>query len=131
MNIINLSEIIAERNKECSPEDIWEKGYSLLANLPSEDHGLILEFIMQYIVKEVEIGLGVVTTDEHIETPFFDRIDDVYRDATKDCYFCAGTNVDPREIPFTKDSVLCPQCYMKVRKFLMFRDAEKTLNTII
>ena len=126
--VINLTEIIAEKtrkNKLYSAKEIREKGYSALKKLPTEEQGFIVELLMQYIIKEVEIGRGVVTPDKPTETPFFDRIDDVYRDSVSDCYFCAGTEIDPRETPFTKDTVVCPQCQLKLASYQRLRNTLK------
>ena len=116
-NTIDITKILQERarkNKGYAPEETWEKGFNELEKIGLEKAGFIVEFIVQYIEKEVGVGLGVIDAGETIETPIFDRIDDIYRDAASSCYFCAGTEIDPNEVGFTKSTKLCPICRMKL-----------------
>jgi len=96
-----------------------EKGRELLASVPAEEAEETIRFIIDYIVEETRIGLGLVHTEESVKTPIFDKIDDVYREASKirNCYFCSGTDIDPNDEEFNKDTHVCMYCTLKLANY--------------
>lgn len=119
-NIVDITKILQGKIRKeqiTEPEEIWRKGHAILSKLSVEERALVVEFLTQYIVVEVQVGLGVIKADGFVSTPIFDRIDDVYRDAASDCYFCAGTEIDPNDVKFTNDTKVCPHCQIKLNNF--------------
>jgi len=108
---------------------LMEKGRELLASVPSEEAEETIRFIIDYIVEETRIGLGLVHTEESVKTPIFDKIDDVYREASRirNCYFCSGTDIDPNEQEFGPDTNVCLHCTLKLANYTKAMGVEPRL----
>lgn len=96
-----------------------EKGRGLLASVPSEEAEETIRFIIDYIIEETKVGLGLVEVEGDIKTPIFDKIDDVYREASRkrNCYFCSGTDIDPNADEFGPDTHVCMHCTLKLANY--------------
>lgn len=91
----------------------------VLNTMDQEDANAILAFILTYVMKEVEAGLGLIDSDDDDDLQIFGKIDERYQKAAAGCYFC-DKGVDPNETGFTKDTGVCMMCQLKLRKLLEF-----------
>ena len=82
----------------------------------SDDPNGIIQLIMLIVIKECEIGLGLLEEGEDLDLHFFNEIHDVYQRAAGECYFCLDN--DPNEIKFDKDTRVCIPCKKKLANFL-------------
>ena len=72
----------------------------------------IITFTLRAIELDCEIGLalGEYADEKYldIETPLFDKINNMYRDAAAGCYFCdKGVDPNARDLITKPRSVLC------------------------
>ncbi len=109
MTVVELTEILLKRKSA-------ESKKALEALMASSDPDAIIKFIVEVILAECEIGLGLMDWDDDDELKFFNQINDVYQEAAGDCYFCR--ELDPNEIKFDKNTQLCMTCQLKMRNFL-------------
>jgi hypothetical protein len=95
---------------------------NILNAMPVKDALCILEFIMDYVIMETRVGLGLVDVPDDMEEPdisslkMFNKIADCYEEAAAGCYFCSEV-VDPNEDEFGPDTRLCMMCKLKLANF--------------
>ena len=77
---------------------------------------------MDQVLREIRVGLGLVIADNEdelekteraggIALPLFEQVNEVYRQAAGNCYFCSDTD------PYKGDGEhLCATCALKMRK---------------
>ena len=106
-----------------------DMGKDILESLTVEEADAMFGFVFDMILTNVEIGLGVIDTDDNpvlekaIEQMtdedmfFFKEINDIYRKAHSNCYFCRD-DVDPNGEPITKETHICLRCQLKLGNFL-------------
>ena len=108
--IVDLSEAILRKKNAAAKK-------ALTALQETKDPDAIIKVILDVIVAECEIALGLIELDDDdIVLDFFDQVNSVYQEAAGDCYFCC--DLDPNEIKFEKSTPLCMTCKMKMRNFL-------------
>jgi len=86
-------------------------------NLSNED----LDGVREYMLMELKLFLGVLPTEsddiDEAEMLFAEHIQDVYDDASKDCYFCSD-EVDPNEEEYGEKRKACLMCTLKLESFI-------------
>jgi hypothetical protein len=94
-----------------------DMGKDILESLTVEEADAMFGFVFDMILTNVEIGLGVIDTDDNpvlekaIEQMtdedmfFFKEINDIYRKAQGNCYFCRN-DVDINGEPITKATLI-------------------------
>ena len=78
----------------------------------------IVRLISDLVVKECEVGLGLIDVNEDLELHFFGMVNEVYQQAAGDCYFCS--DVDPNEKEVDMQTQFCPDCKLKLSNFAQF-----------
>jgi hypothetical protein len=122
--IININKILQERNPSVS-----QIGLSVLQSLKPEEADAATQFIFNMILINVEIGLGIIETDDDPELEaaideftdedmiFFEKINDAYKRSVRNCYFCRN-DVDPNDEFVTKETYICLICSRKLKNFI-------------
>ena len=77
--VIDLTKILNKR-KAVHP------GMQILRALPEDDANQIVQVIMEVILKEVRIGLGLEPGTDELK--FFELVNDVYKEYYGGCFFC-------------------------------------------
>ena len=81
----------------------------------------IISFTLHCVELDCEIGLSIGDyADEEfidIDTPIFNEIDNMYRDAAAGCYFC-DNSIDPNADEFNQDTKMCLICQLKAGNLL-------------
>ena len=88
----------------------------LLDSLPREDVEAIILLVAGMFLDEIEDGLNDDEFNPE-ERPFFEAVNDLYRDAETGCYFC-DYRIDGNEAEFNLDVHLCLLCMMKIANVL-------------
>jgi hypothetical protein len=115
---------------------LWNKrptylniGRDIFESLNPEQADAMVGFIFDMIRTNVEVGLGVIDTDDNPvaekaieeltdeDMIFFKEINDIYLRAHGNCYFCRD-DVDPNEETITKETHICFRCQLKLGNFL-------------
>lgn len=97
-------------------------GQRILRNLPPDELQAVMEYFLNYVFNEVRMGLGIADLPEGVEEPdiedlkIFNKIADIYEEATGGCYFCSHS-VDPNEDEFGPDTEICLMCKLKLANF--------------
>ena len=95
--------------------DWYKKGIDAIKNSP--DATDIVNFFLNYIVTEIEIGLGLIEVDDDLQDlKFFEEIDNLYNRAAGGCLFC-DKSIDPNEISVGPETKICATCKIKLKKF--------------
>ena len=85
----------------------------------------IIKFTLRAVELDCQIGLalGEYCDEKYldVETPLFDEINNMYRDAACGCYFC-DNGVDPNAEEFTSETPLCYMCRLKLTKIAEYND---------
>uniref|UniRef100_A0A6M3L009 Uncharacterized protein n=1 Tax=viral metagenome TaxID=1070528 RepID=A0A6M3L009_9ZZZZ len=113
MKIINLLDRCSKKENQWAVDT-----FKVLHDSPVGDD--IVTLILEIIVKECEIGLGLLDIEDgdDLDLYFFKRVHDVFQQAAGDCYFCR--DLDPNDIRVDKDTQVCPMCRKKLANFLRF-----------
>ena len=108
--VVNFHEIFAIKKSNEA-----KKALKLLQ--ATSDPDAIIKVILEVIVAECELGLGLTELDDDdMVLDFFNQVNAVYQEAAGDCYFCC--ELDPNEVKFDRNTSLCMICKMKMRNFL-------------
>ena len=124
--VIDITRLLRSKNPTYR-----DMGKDILESLTVEEADAMFGFVFDMILTNVEIGLGVIDTDDNpvlekaIELMtdedmfFFKEINDIYRKAQENCYFCRN-DVDINAEPITSKTPICFNCKMKIGKLLEF-----------
>jgi hypothetical protein len=94
-----------------------QHGIDVLNSLDSKDASAAVQFTLNYVFKEVEIGLGLIDLDSDMgDTQIADKIAQIYEEAAAGCYFCSN-GIDPNEDEFGPETKLCLKCKLKLANF--------------
>ena len=88
-----------------------KRGRDLVNDLPIQDG---LDIISYITVNTLFAALEEIKAKEG---PFFEKVDEIYKELKQPCYFC-NEDIDPNEVEFTKDTRLCLFCLLKVGNIL-------------
>ena len=110
-NIIDITKILQAKKVS------WADGIDILNSLEDKDAKAVVDFLLDYVSKEVEVGLGLAETSEDPgELQVFNRINSLYEKAAGGCYFCSD-EIDPNEDEFGPEQAVCPMCKLKLGNF--------------
>lgn len=99
-----------------------EVALDVLHSLETEYAENVIEFILEYALTELKVGLGLIDPPEDLDIEdlhIFNKIADIYEQAAGNCYFCSES-IDPNEDEFNIESKLCPICKLKVANIAEF-----------
>ena len=89
--IIDITKILKQRNQRIPP-----RGIQLLNAMPKDDANEIVQIIMEVILKEVRVGLGLSPGPDELK--FFELVNDIYKEYYGRCFFCDIEVEDPSHI---------------------------------
>jgi len=112
-NIIDIAEQLNKKNKP--------PGLKVLESMDSDMAGQIVSFILNIMMTEVSIGLGLIDIedelDDDIDLAVYQNINRLYQEAAGHCYFCSDEH-DPNETEIDSNSIFCMSCRLKLANFV-------------
>ncbi len=104
------------------------RGCQIVNAMDEQDSDAVLKYVMHCVLYEVRVGNGLIElTDEEEETwegKLYEMVDEIYKEAAGDCYFCNG-DIDPNETKPDRNTRVCLTCGMKINYFLRYLDGGK------
>ena len=119
-NLIDLEKIILARQLQADEEssDMAATGAAILKNLSQHEQKAVMAFFAAWLRAELSVSLGLIDDDgAFAETPLYDIVAEIYRDAAGKCYFC-DHEIDPNEIEINAKTHICPMCSLKLANFV-------------
>ena len=125
-NVIDITRIVKSKIPIVN-----RHGMNVLKALPSQDADAAVGFILNMILTNIEVGLGIIDTDDDPELEkaideitdedmiFFNKVNEIYNRAHGNCYFCRD-DIDPNGEPITRETHICLRCTRKLGNFLEF-----------
>lgn len=92
-------------------------GIEIVKKMTSDQQRALTSFFAGWLETELAVSLGLIEDDEVKETPLFDLVEKVYREASGGCYFC-DHQIDPNAIGITSKTPLCAMCKLKLANFI-------------